>query len=228
MPPTRIRPEIGKLPKETVARIPLVLYIPHPDSAWISKSQTEAKHSYPPKEMSFTASRLDNDLQSRQRPKWLSFRTHSAKKQVDEWEAQWVAGTSAFNDVIIFLTSSGIHPFVRLTGSRATCSVCLEEFQEPQRRSVEMNRKNGDMKSETAAKVSGDEGTTRISSLTWLSKLRSPHVAEDRLKLKSAGDGAQPLRLLACGHVFHVGRLILSDFTGLNHNIAHLHRSLAN
>src|ERR1700753_641770 len=48
-PPTRINPEIGKLPKETVARIPLVLYIPHPGRSWRPRSQDVETHSYPPK-----------------------------------------------------------------------------------------------------------------------------------------------------------------------------------
>ena len=34
----------------------------------------------------------------------------------------------------------------------------------------------------------------------------------DALKLNDAGEGAQPLRLLSCGHVFHVSILLSLSF----------------
>jgi hypothetical protein len=44
----------------------------------------------------------------------------------------------------------------------------------------------------------------KMSGFGWFSKFKAPSIVEDPLKLENAGEGAQPLRLLACGHVFHV------------------------
>lgn len=85
--PTRIHPEIGKLPKETVARIPLVMYIPHPSTSWQPAAHDPPSHSYPPKE-------AQRPISSNQRPKWIPFGSNSKRRQADEWESQWEQGIS--------------------------------------------------------------------------------------------------------------------------------------
>jgi hypothetical protein len=93
----------------------------------------------------------------------------------ERWEDNWERGE---------------YPFVQLEGNRAACAICLMDFEEPKRIKV----------------VGVNEETKEIPSIA-----RKPEedetfmvTEEERLKLKDAGEGAQPLRLLACGHVFHV------------------------
>jgi len=94
----------------------------------------------------------------------------------DTWEAQWERCP---------------YPFVRLSGTRATCHICLEEFEEPPKKS----------KNKFGSQSKRPNKPRRKSSAA--SGLMGLPTGEDPLKLEDAGDGAQPLRLLACGHVFH-------------------------
>lgn len=200
-PPTRINPTIGKLSKESVARVPLVLYIPSPNSgaSRIGKEEkAETNHSYPP------VSAVDSPITS-EKPKlesnlsgggifhWFqrssgaqvfNFTANTAKRQklLDGWDAQWEKGS---------------YPFVRLSGSRATCSICLDEFEEPP--------KKGESKSNSNGTESGvDNGKPHKPQRKGRRKTPKLTNSDDPLKLEAVGEGPQPLRLLACGHVFHV------------------------
>jgi hypothetical protein len=85
-----------------------------------------------------------------------------------------------------------------LEGNRAACAICLLDFAEPKRIAggVGVKDDNKNAQSDAEAEVKAEQDITTIDV-----------VEEDRcgaLKLADAGEGPQPLRLLQCGHVFHV------------------------
>ena len=106
------------------------------------------------------------------------------------------------------------YPFVRLEGNRAACAICLLDFEEPKR--LFGGAGVGDAANDTSVKgeESGASGVSETGGIHEIPTLvsSSPSTAEntsgtpaEELRLEDAGEGAQPLRLLACGHVFHVG-----------------------
>lgn len=112
--------------------------------------------------------------------------------EIKTWEDNW---------------EQGEYPFVRLEGNRATCAICLMDFEEPKRVHIAEGGKEGESEGGTQTdketKVEQDSRTTPAQEGTR--EVRVEEVTdEDRLRLEDAGDGPQPLRLLACGHVFHV------------------------
>jgi hypothetical protein len=123
----------------------------------------------------------------------------------------------------------GDYPFVQLDAHRASCAICLLDFQEPKRVS-EGALKTVEDKTDSAAQALGGENepppppaaaaenedigeqeeeeeegdvTEQANALFSLNG--------DNLRLQDAGQGAQPLRLLKCGHVFHVSLLCLGS-----------------
>ncbi|KAJ6625635.1 hypothetical protein B0H10DRAFT_1782845 [Mycena sp. CBHHK59/15] len=190
--PGIIKPDIEKLPKSVVDRIPLVMYIPPPPDAAPAASITvpQPVYSYPPKvappsvqpkrRFKFLHRRRDNkDSVAGTPSNDVPERISSQKGESQTWEDHW--------------EQSG-YPFVVLEGNRAACAVCLMDFEEPKR-------------------IAGHEDSTAVPSSVGsppsLSAIQEVPVeattadAENQLKLEDAGEGAQPLRLLACGHVFH-------------------------
>ncbi|KAF9012323.1 hypothetical protein BDQ17DRAFT_1537204 [Cyathus striatus] len=197
--PGMIRPEIGKLPRSVVDRIPLVMYIPAPPEATTSAekmqmpSVPEPVHSYPPK-----ASTIPENV-GRRRFKFLRRISKAGKKankgdqggdgaaekdgddageEGETWEANWERGE---------------YPFVVLEGNRATCAICLMDFEEPKRRRGAAEERSEGVGGERGDEDGDGQGTDNI---------REEHRAEE-IRLRDAGEGAQPLRLLECGHVFH-------------------------
>ena len=177
--PHSIKPEIGKLSKAAVEKIPLVLYIPAPeDQEPSSISKPLSTHTYPPtspklkppKRRFFFLRKKAGESSSKEKGK-----AQGGPNSGDSWEDNW---------------EKGEYPFVRLEGNRAACAICLMDFDEPKR--VGSNSgKDGNVEAK------GDEG-----------EVPQPH--ED-LRLEDAGEGPQPLRLLACGHVFHVSHFYPSS-----------------
>lgn len=92
----------------------------------------------------------------------------------DEWEANWERTQ---------------YPFVKLPDNRATCAICLLDFEAPPRRG------------------SANPSAASAASAADLSKAKENKVpvepSSSGLALQDAGEGATPLRLLACGHAFH-------------------------
>ncbi|PBK74370.1 hypothetical protein ARMSODRAFT_952005 [Armillaria solidipes] len=193
--PGMIKPEIGKLSKSVVDRIPLVMYIPPPpEPSSFPIKVPEAIYTYPPPPPG-----SNNIAPSKRRFRFLKVKKKTAgippnesstssksegkkatKSDVPEtWEDHW--------------EQEG-YPFVVLEGNRAACAICLMDFEEPKR-------------------VANTSEKDKESSLETIPDPPTPgrppahdKAAEERdveLKLEDAGDGAQPLRLLACGHVFH-------------------------
>jgi len=91
------------------------------------------------------------------------------------WEANWELGE---------------YPFVALEGNRAACAICLMDFDEPKR------------KVQAGEGSSNPRDTSRAINNVIISDI-SRGEDQDKLQLVDAGAGVQPLRLLACSHVFH-------------------------
>ncbi|KAF5385866.1 hypothetical protein D9615_002553 [Tricholomella constricta] len=229
-----IKPEIGKLPKAIVDRIPLVMYIPPPPEIPPPEKLAvpEPAHGYPPRP---TAPAPITKSRFRFIRRFSSFQNKKGdnntpdapvgpgnEKDVEKdgggsqtWEAHW---------------EQGEYPLVVLEGNRAACAICLMDFEEPK-------RKRGT--SDTAAAVtaatatatpaatatasSPDAGPSKLEEEGASRPVQSPAISivpvqsataeqqgenDDELHLADAGEGAQPLRLLACGHVFHVSPLL--------------------
>ena len=178
--PHSIKPEIGKLSKAAVEKIPLVLYIPAPEDQESSAiSKPPAAHTYPPvspkpkppkRRFFFLRKKKSGESGSKEKGK-----AQGGSGSGDSWEDNW---------------EKGEYPFVKLEGNRAACAICLMDFDEPKRVGGQSGKegKDGD------AEEKGAEDD-------------APQPQEE-LKLEDAGEGPQPLRLLACGHVFHVSQML--------------------
>lgn len=121
-----------------------------------------------------------------------------SNEEAHAWEDAWIPGD---------------YPFVRLEGHRAACAICLMDFDEPERKEKPVPQVDVSSTStppSLAQEKSEGEGEGNASTQPELSTIQEVRVEEvtqadaERLKLEDAGEGPQPLRLLACGHVFHV------------------------
>jgi len=213
-----IRPEIGKLPMDVVdqvtrwqvmshncilihCQIPLVMYIPPPpesEGALPLKAGLEKPkpvHSYPPQTEDAT-----------KHPKRNRFRFLRRKGKRDQADANTDAksGTPKRTGPP---TSWEEHfepdgyPFVVLESNRAACAICLMDFEEPKRYAPD-SEKQEEKPQDTKSPSSVPSPTTH-------------NEISEELRLEDAGEGAQPLRLLDCGHVFHV-RLLCMPCMDLN------------
>jgi hypothetical protein len=174
--PHSIKPEIGKLSKTAVDDIPLVLYIPAPEDQELSPiPKPSLAHTYPP---------------TPPKPKQPKRRFFFLRKKKDgesgSKEKGKAHGNSGSGDSWEDNWEKGEYPFVRLEGNRAACAICLMDFDEPKRVGTHPGED---------VKVEGSETKNSNGEV-------SQHP--EALRLEDAGEGPQPLRLLACGHVFHV------------------------
>ena len=208
-----IKPEIGKLSKSLVDRIPLVMYIPPPPSGSPLEKITPpaSTYSYPPKptpqSTPSTTTRPRFKFIRRFRGKKRKGSTDSPAQSTDDetlkepqtWEAHW---------------EKGEYPFVILEGNRAACAICLMDFEEPKKIGGPISS-DSDPPAETAVQDQAEQTALRDRTVT------ADAIAEEErnnnLKLENAGDGAQPLRLLACGHVFHVSLMALLQINCPDH-----------
>jgi hypothetical protein len=146
-----INPDVPKLPRGMVDRIPLVMYIPAPApapadvpatepaaSAATVQQDSKGEHVYPP------------EAAKSKHPRRRFFFFKRMKKE-SEKNPDVETGADAGWE-------KNEYPFVKLEANRAACAICLMDFEPP--------RKVGEQREEP--------------------------------------NGAEPLRLLACGHVFHV------------------------
>lgn len=220
--PHFIKPEIGKLSKSLVDQIPLVLYIPAPPeeekggktSTTDSNGVTVPKpiYTYPPKP-SASATRKKRFAFFRKFKKGSDKNGNGgsdgkggekgkgkAAHEIKTWEDHWEAGD---------------YPFVRLEGNRAACAICLMDFEEPKRvdgaepplpKNEDPDQHKDDEKKEKGEEEGEKETDGMSPSGSRTTEIQVDEVTEEdreRLKLEDAGEGAQPLRLLECGHVFH-------------------------
>ena len=226
-----IKPEIGKLSQSIVDQIPLVLYVPaHKDDDEGDEEDNEKKegnekdvtdaYSYPPK----NPSKLKNKEKGKEKRKKKRFtflrkaflKTSGSKsgKSGDgegdgegegSWEDDW---------------EKGEYPFVRMEGHRATCAICLMDFDEPPRVRKGRGKQNlqGNLESKVKSLIEGDKDEQEqereqesgvvgdvVASTSGVEEVQVEEVSdEERLQLEGVGQGPQPLRLLPCGHAFHV------------------------
>lgn len=188
--PSMIKPEIDRLPKSLVERIPLVIYIPPPPDEPSGGPITfpEGVHSYPPRppppkkprrRFAFLRRRLDKKNETD------AVNDATGKKsEPKSWEDMWEPSD---------------YPFVRLEGNRAACAICLMDFEEPKRIAgfnLPDEKQGGDGENEKA-EGDGENGPVQEIPIESPTNDAQPHLTD-------AGEGAQPLRLLTCGHVFHV------------------------
>ncbi|KAJ7084397.1 hypothetical protein B0H15DRAFT_784281 [Mycena belliarum] len=192
--PTMIRqawPDVAKLSPSVVDRIPLVMYIPPPpDAPPDSIPIPQAVYSYPPKQLPSSVQpkrrfrfirRRNKHTASGSPPTELPERTPQQSGEPQTWQDHW--------------EHTG-YPFVVLEGNRAACAVCLMDFEEPKR--------IGAHEPITTVLSTGEpEAFAPVIQEVPVENANSREEAENQLKLEDAGEGAQPLRLLACGHVFH-------------------------
>ncbi|KAI6046082.1 hypothetical protein EDC04DRAFT_2558531 [Pisolithus marmoratus] len=192
--PHYIKPEIGKLPKSIVDRIPLVIYIPPPpDDATQPISLPKPVHTYPPrpptslrrKRFAFLPRRRQKDatVENQVEDKGAKAPMSTEATEEETWEDTW---------------EHSQYPFVRLDGNRAACAICLMDFEEPRRQTAV---KDGDSQRKrqpvpTAQPPRAQEEEIPVERITEEERDAIP-------RLQDAGGGPQPLRLLACGHVFH-------------------------
>lgn len=205
--PHMIKPEIGKLPRSIVDRIPLVVYIPPPpDEPAGTPKIPEAvySNSYPPKPRVSTALRKKRfaflKLKSKKDSKGNRCSGDGSKDgksqgqangEPQTWEEHW---------------EQGEYPFVRLEGNRAACAICLMDFEEPRRVSgMPANELVEDAEAEKPA--THDQSVEEGAMQEIIVEMIQEEDRETGPKLEDAGEGPQPLRLLTCGHVFHVSAL---------------------
>ncbi|KAI0344844.1 hypothetical protein BDW22DRAFT_1327114 [Trametopsis cervina] len=199
--PGQIRAEIKKIPKSVVDNIPLVLYIPAPtDDDGTGKGGVTvppAAHIYPPnpsakpdarkRKLRFAFFRRSKHSTDGAKTKGKGSNTKKGDGEGDAWEDNWV---------------SGEYPFVRLEGHRAACAICLMDFDEPERKDKgKQVQATSDPTSDAPAETSPDHGSRPAIQEIQVDEVTQADM--DNLKLEDAGEGPQPLRLLACGHVFH-------------------------
>lgn len=202
-----IKPDVGKLPKAQVDRLPLVMYIPPPPAAASSEpapessaapetepkeadiAETAPSHQYPP-----TPAPQKEQTQGAvvQPPKRNRFRFFKRKpKSIDEEGEVDAAAANADpekGDSWEDQYEKGEYPFVVLEGNRAACAICLMDFEPPKRRD----------------EAAGGEASVPTSPPAAAPSRSASGNDPEQLRLEDSGEGAQPLRLLACGHVFHV------------------------
>lgn len=192
-----ITPEVGKLPKSIVDRIPLVIYIPPPDNP--SEEKTLFPHIYPPKpskrQMRFRLLK-EFTLRGSTLSKAGTSDKESGKddgNKANSWADNW---------------ESGQYPFITLDGNRAACAICLNDFGPPKRNvgNTAEEKPVGDRRgvsTHVEASVSTSDYTDIESTIGEIPACES----------KDPVAVPQPLRLLGCAHVFHVSSASQKIFT---------------
>ncbi|KAH9961349.1 hypothetical protein BC827DRAFT_1204029 [Russula dissimulans] len=206
--PHHFTPDIGQVPRAVVDKLPLVLYIPPPPGRPPKPVTLPSDlHTYPPK--SPTRRRLRFPFRRRGASASDTVKGGSGKEKGNTnrprtWEDNW---------------EKGEYPFVQLDSHRASCAICLLDFEEPKR--VDVAGRGPDATKATAPAAAGTEvaegGRTGAQQqqqqqqeeevegdVTQQAETDAPaSPTGEALRLQDAGQGAQPLRLLKCGHVFH-------------------------
>ncbi|KAI0748640.1 hypothetical protein C8Q80DRAFT_1172929 [Daedaleopsis nitida] len=205
------RPTIDKLSRAEVDRIPLVLYIPPPPddapkgpitplpralshppvtplpSAWSPPEKKRRFIFFRPS----TKRRKTVPADPKPGDRDLTTSPGADADDVDDWDKMWEPAQ---------------YPFVRLPENRATCGICLSEFEAPRR----LNGRAPDGEGEDECE--GHEMRTQpadgdASAAIQEVRVESPRPADAhtvQFADSDSSDAPEPLRLLGCGHVFHV------------------------
>ncbi|KAJ3570364.1 hypothetical protein NP233_g4454 [Leucocoprinus birnbaumii] len=235
--PHVIKPDIEKIPKALVDKIPLVMYIPPPPEGSEFKSTSPKiithPHTYPPAGIAKPV--------TKPKPRFRFLKPKTKSKDIPIISDNLPADVEKSPGSGQPLTWSDYwedseYPFVVLEGNRAACAICLLDFEEPKRKPglehplgseketgsdptvtkptpVEstVTEDDGDSKNDKPAqdekkskKSSTDQPVEEVRTSTTGITLEARSAGPSALQLEDAGEEAQPLRLLTCGHVFHV------------------------
>ena len=220
--PSHISPDTPKMSQRLVDKIPLVLYIPAPEpansqsspsdentrrrgdsSSHTAKPESDAQqHTYPPATVQNSAGEIEESIRpvpvtesppisavplpptqsTKARGSFAFLRRHRRSRR----GASSISASGALSDdsepplkedTWEDLWEKSRLPFIRLEGNRAACAICLMDFDEPPRK-----------------KKAGEGGAPA-----------SPPVANDGSTAnEELPSEPEPLRLLECGHCFHV------------------------
>ncbi|KAF8606139.1 hypothetical protein BDV93DRAFT_520998 [Ceratobasidium sp. AG-I] len=209
-----INPDVPKMSKTLVDRIPLVMYIPVPvlPSASTADKDKDGKeeHVYPPAALPSPppAKLKDTDKEpstapTRPRRRFFFFRRRKAKTAPGKDGGKEGKEGSGDGDVDLEAGwERNEYPFVKLEANRAACAICLMDFEPPRRVGGKGKDKDEDEVKEENGSMEKKEGMEIEEEKVGGS---GGGGGEDENKGEEAGngEGAEPLRLLACGHVFH-------------------------
>lgn len=206
-------------------QIPLVLYIPPPPSGEKDKDKvpgktegqegdavtkpeaayvpgTNVEHTYPPvrpkRRFTFLSRKSSKILSGSDADQSPGTPQSEKSKKQQTWEDCWERGK---------------FPFVRLEENRASCAICLLDFEEPKKRVASEVIKSWSWRRKASTDPKGSPGGVEEAaqnadgpSQSGVQEVPvSPIISNRRsLRLEDVGEGPQPLRLLECGHVFHV------------------------
>jgi hypothetical protein len=214
-----INPDIGKLSPKAVDQIPLVLYIPAPKEAQSNEKLSSHPsrqgppmpkltipepahiHSYPPDPERTSVSHTSvpgTPVPSRSR-RLFTFRRIRPKKNISKDEdkgKETQSKTSNKGYRYEDKWEKGEYPFVKLEDNRAACAICLCDFDEPRRVRYSLDSKPPEDLDQAEKGEEGADGDVAQGE------------TKGGLTLADAGEGAQPLRLLECAHVFHAGYIL--------------------
>ncbi|OSD08299.1 hypothetical protein PYCCODRAFT_1379783 [Trametes coccinea BRFM310] len=196
------KPAIGKLSQAEVDRIPLVLYIPPPPG-----EEVTSPVSPPPKAHSRFPSLTKPAPHAT--PKRKKRFIHFKPKRVQDGDGIPVDGgdlnvSSALDYVDPWDASfePAPYPLVRLPENKATCMICLCEFEAPRKvGGAPADAEGGEAHEMTPVRPSSDRDQN-IEEVQ-VEAPRPADAATVHLANEEGGDAPQPLRLLSCGHAYH-------------------------
>lgn len=187
--PLGITPPVGKLSRSTVERIPLVMYIPAPPD---DEEKDENGVQLPPTAHAYPPQNGNSSIKKKRRFRFALLRRRKAKKvvaagtdkHIDDgtepasWEENWLASEL---------------PFVRLASNRASCAICLMDFAEPPRAKGS--------KLPLPGVPASEQGGITVGTV----EPETEHRVQGEVDVSvDVSEEAEPLRLLQCGHTFHV------------------------
>ncbi|RPD56358.1 hypothetical protein L226DRAFT_615512 [Lentinus tigrinus ALCF2SS1-7] len=179
------------LSREEVDRIPLVLYIPLPSTSPITP---------PPPALSHSPS-ISPYPTPAERKRFVFFRLPPKRSKTDGMDLECASPSDADSEWERTFGPSP-YPLVRLPDNRASCGICLEDYEAPRRLTG-----RGDERSESGSHAHGGNETYELAGAQVTEvRVESPRPMDaGALQLADSdhSDAPAPLRLLSCGHVYH-------------------------
>ncbi|CAE6413527.1 unnamed protein product [Rhizoctonia solani] len=116
----QINPDVPKMPRTMVDRIPLVMYIPTTTTTTTTTEPTapEPAHVYPPPTSTPTTTATKR--------RFFFFKKKPKKNEMDQLK-------NKSDDMEAAEWEKNEYPFVKLEANRAACAICLTDFEPPRR-----------------------------------------------------------------------------------------------